>query len=508
MSVVELRHIFTNLFIIEEDRNTKEKKPIDYTDLINIKANDGVMKRILIQGEAGVGKTTLCAKIVWDWVNGERYQEFTIVPVVLLREVKKGQTIGGILITYLQKNTITAEQLDQYIEANEDKILTLLDGLDELGLDMPESHEDIVNILQCVRYRKSTTIVTTRPWKAHFVTNSTNLSKQYACVCIEGFTMKNVHSYIGKFFNSNKSAAKGLVQFLKEGNLLSEIMAPFPIFCSMLCHLWKKEERRQAIRKLQTFSQIFFEIISFLKEHHAAKQFDTPSSELVNVMMNQIESHFKDISKIAFTGLLKDQLCFDGEVFESCRDAQRTACEIGILTEETGLTLQGFGSGFKRPRIARNVSFPHKLFQEFMAGLHLVDQFQTNRTEYERILNTVIMLKANKFQYLLYFATSQLQPVGQDIISKLTKDTAHLTTKRQKHLDFIMEVAFECHDKETSKLVEQNLSSECKAIELKRSMSAHVIAGYLYTLEQVVSSLRYILPISRFYIQGRARVFH
>ena len=93
------------------------------------------------------------------------------------------------------------------------------------------------------------------------------------------------------------------------------------------------------------------------------------------------------------------------------------------------------------------------------------------------------MPKAKEFQYLLYFATSQLKPVGLDILCKLTKDTTHLTYKHGEDLDFVMEVAFECHDKETSKLVELNLSSECKTVELKRSMSAHVIAAYMYTLE-------------------------
>ena len=494
-SILKLESIFTNLYL----QGVADKLELEYTELLTTKVNGQLPKRILIQGEAGAGKTTLCAKIAWDWMNNVRYQEVTLLPVVFLREVKTGQTIGSIIKTYLSReNNVSAEQLDQYITRNEDKVLTILDGCDELSVDMSVRIEDIVKIIYSEKHENSRVIVTTRPWKAHLMSNCADLKNPFASISVEGFTGENVLTYIKKFFARNKSAAKDLHNLVKEDNLIAEVMAPFPIFCSMLCHMWKEVERRKVISKLETFSQIFAEIISFLIDHYIAKQCNAPDAEMVNKMKQQIDVHFKDISKIAFDSLLKNQLFFDGEAFKSCRDAQRTACEVGILTEETGLSLQGYGNDIKRPRIASNVSFPHKLFQEFMAGLHLVEQFQTNPTEYERLVNRVIMPKAKEFRYLLYFATSQLKPVGQDIICKLTNDTTHLTNKSGEHLEFVTEVAFECHDKETSKLVEHNLSPECKTIELKNSMSAHAVAGYIYTLEQVVSSFINKLHISRF----------
>ena len=478
-SMVELESIFTNLYL----EGGEDKLALDYKDLLTTEVNGRLPNRILIQGEAGAGKTTLGAKIAWDWVNNVRYQEITLLPVVLLREVKNEQTIGRILKTYMSNgNDVTGEQLDHYIASNQGNVLTVLDGFDELSVDVSTRLEDIVQIIYCEKHENSKVIVTTRPWRAHLLTNSHDHKEIYARVRVEGFTRKNVFTYIKKFFTNDKSAAKDLTQYLKEGNLIADIMAPFPIFCSMLCHMWKEVERRQAIRKLQTFSQVFSEMISFLKDHHVSKQYHASQTVEIVGAMKQIDVHFKDISRIAFSGLLENQLNFDGQAFESCRDAQITACEVGILTYERGLSLQGHTSDFKRPIMASNVSFPHKLFQEFMAGLHLVTLFQSDVTEYNRIMTSDILPKAaTEFRYVLYFAGSQFKDVGADIVTKLTTNS-----NPTKLSDFIVEVAFESYNEENARTVEANLSEHLKAVALTRKMSAHVIAGYLFILSQVV----------------------
>ena len=102
--------------------------------------------------------------------------------------------------------------------------------------------EDILQIIYSEKHDNSRVIVTTRPWRAHLLSNCTDLKNPFANISVEGFTRKNVFTYIKKFFTGDKSAATDLDNFLKEGNLIAEVMAPFPIFCSLLCHMWKEDE--------------------------------------------------------------------------------------------------------------------------------------------------------------------------------------------------------------------------------------------------------------------------
>ena len=80
------------------------------------------MKRLLLQGEAGAGKTTLCCKIAWDWLTGKGFKQFDLVLLVPLRNVENNATIGEIVKHYLSdNNTVTAEQLDEYCKANPER---------------------------------------------------------------------------------------------------------------------------------------------------------------------------------------------------------------------------------------------------------------------------------------------------------------------------------------------------------------------------------------------------
>ncbi|XP_071499057.1 uncharacterized protein [Diadema antillarum] len=72
---VELDAIYTNLSIIDRTRKGNTKTPITYGDLMTNDEHGHLSKRLLIQGEGGVGKTTLCAKIAWDWCQGRIFQD-------------------------------------------------------------------------------------------------------------------------------------------------------------------------------------------------------------------------------------------------------------------------------------------------------------------------------------------------------------------------------------------------------------------------------------------------
>ena len=111
----------------------KSSEPLEDDELVDDMVNDERQrsKRLMVQGEAGTGKTTLCAKIALDWINGYRYQQFTMVLVVPLRDTENC-TIGEIAKGYLRKNNpATVDQLNKYILENQENVFILFDGLDE-----------------------------------------------------------------------------------------------------------------------------------------------------------------------------------------------------------------------------------------------------------------------------------------------------------------------------------------------------------------------------------------
>ncbi|XP_063959143.1 uncharacterized protein LOC129267255 [Lytechinus pictus] len=86
-SVEQIKDIYINLDLEEEKK--KKNTPLEYKNLFKIRINGEFPTRIMLQGEAGAGKTTLCAKIAWDWINGcPDVPNYVWVLVVPFREAR------------------------------------------------------------------------------------------------------------------------------------------------------------------------------------------------------------------------------------------------------------------------------------------------------------------------------------------------------------------------------------------------------------------------------------
>ena len=84
------------LFLVESDytcgsSRSKDVKRIslEYEDLfkMNSKHKAGRATKILVEGDAGIGKTTLCTAIAEDWANMKLFLQFKLLLLLPLREL-------------------------------------------------------------------------------------------------------------------------------------------------------------------------------------------------------------------------------------------------------------------------------------------------------------------------------------------------------------------------------------------------------------------------------------
>ncbi|XP_071494953.1 NACHT, LRR and PYD domains-containing protein 10-like [Diadema antillarum] len=387
MERVELDDIYTNLSII--DQSSKHKTSITYDDLLTNNENGNLSKRLLIQGEGGVGKTTLCAKIVWDWCQGRILQDLDMVLLIPLRDIKKSTSIGGIVKTYLShSNTASKKTIDNYISTNLSRILIIFDGFDEFDEKLSKtSSSEVIRILRTEQYNSCKVIVTTRPWRTNEFMMDRILAETYSFLNVEGFNMENLSTYIRRFFRIKEkdTLAESLISFMQENDVIRSNMAPFPIYCAMLCLLWNdfSEERRREMQKLRTFSQIFGEMISFLKEHYASKICENLQNHNIVEHLKKAGRAILEISEIALEGLFHRNLSFPEEQFRECHDAMDTCCRVGVLTiEKDVITRERRHDVNISSLVTSTVSFPHKLFQEYIAAVYIKYLFDNDRAKY------------------------------------------------------------------------------------------------------------------------------
>ncbi|XP_071494877.1 NLR family CARD domain-containing protein 4-like [Diadema antillarum] len=449
-SSMSLDDIYTNLAMFSKGMKG-EKTDMKYDDFIkhleNICANKESKNCIVLFGEAGVGKTTFLAKLTLGWASGKCLEAIDLLFLIPLKEIEENTSFGDIIMGKISDEVeFDGPRVEEYIRKNQRKVLILCDGLDEYSKDMDGNalKDDIIAVLTGNKYKCSPVVVTTRPWRAKEIKSNTELEKRYKFVEIEGFKKEDVNSYIAKYFPDNKEAKDGLIRLMTDkDSLVAENMAPFPIFCSMLCFIWQNEGSRRVIQGLETFAQLFEELIQHLNDHYAGKE---KSQKKQAEKLKQGRDSLQQFGKDALYCLLKNKLVFGEEDLTTSPNDLKTVCEIGVLTREERFVRRR--ENRRRTEIVVEYQIPHKLFLEYLAGVHLAWLYGSNREEFNRI-NSEVMEEYESFEYLLYFTVAQNKEVGRDVIAALCQmHDGDLMQYDDWEYNFLVDVAFECHEKD------------------------------------------------------------
>ena len=314
-----------------------------------------------------------------------------------------------------------------------------------------------------------------------------SLSKLYTFMHVEGFSKEIVWRFtFTSTFQDDVAKADQLIQLTKDNDIISKNMAPYPIYIAMVCLMWRElgDEKQEKLKSLQTFSQIFDEMFEFLKVHYAQKEIADLDSPSFQAFRSQIEKLMEPVAKVAFTGLQENTLSFKEGDFEQCSDSIETACRVGVLSQEKKLSsIHDKSNSY----LQSTFFFPHKLFQEYMAGAHLASLYELDPNEFNKLIKQVLPRKG-EFRYLLYFTVSRDKTIAHHVMKCMLQGG----TSDEDKMDFLVDVSFESQDLDTAALVRGGMSH----LSIHRSKTAHTLAGYVFTglgvHKDVVSLISYI----------------
>ena len=184
----------------------------------------------------------------------------------------------------------------------------------------------------------------------------------------------------------------------------------------------------------------------------------------------------KQIGKVAFGGLLNNKLVFAEQAFEDCTDAMKTGCQIGVLSSEKRFVQMDNAMEDE----LKDISFPHKLFQEYLAGLYLASLYIADQPQFWRLVRDKVLLDYEKFRYLLYFTVAHGNEPGHG--GKALIDHICQTVAGQ---EFIVDVAFECHEEEAIVAAVKYFNGNCTDLKLSERcqiLEKHTWSGYMHIL--------------------------
>ena len=111
-----------------EDKDFK-RTPLAYHDLFKVESGKKPFRKILVEGDAGIGKTTLCTSVSEDWANEKLFQQFELLLLLPLRH-KKVASVGSLpdLLKLLHSSQKVCASVADSLEENEGRFLSLLTG--------------------------------------------------------------------------------------------------------------------------------------------------------------------------------------------------------------------------------------------------------------------------------------------------------------------------------------------------------------------------------------------
>ena len=198
----------------------------------------GMGRSLLILGAPGSGKTTMLLELTRQLIEHARQDETEPIPVVFnLASWKEKQTLADWLaeelntIYYVPKKTTPTW-------VNENRMLLLLDGLDEVKQTSRAKCVEVINQFR-TGHGLTSLVVCTRI-KEYSATN-TKLSLEGA-ITLQPLTSKQVNAYFDKF---GKSLA-GAKQLLKKDKALQEL-AETPLMLSIVALAYKDTKADELI---------------------------------------------------------------------------------------------------------------------------------------------------------------------------------------------------------------------------------------------------------------------
>lgn len=359
----------------QQPRNDKVKvkrTSILYSDLLKFEQEEDPVKRIvLVEGNAGIGKTTLCLMLAKGWAQKKILTQFSCVLLLPLRETVVSSATGLqslLKLFYQDKNEDQkCETTMKELQNTKGKgLLIIADGWDELDEKSRSKDSYLHKLLIGAILPSASVLLTSRysalaPFKYYIKDHWENV----CFVEVMGFTDDNIKQYIESEFAMYPEKALALIEQL-DNNPLIQSVCSIPLNCAIICNVWRK--RQQKLPK--TLTQLYSLLVLTIINRDIRKSFpEFPQLDLLknfDIIHESLKPRFWQTCKFAYECLLLDQIVFSKEEVSSYFPEvsnQNTVLCLGLLQSTESLLFKEL-----------TFHFAHLTIQEFLAALHIATQ--------------------------------------------------------------------------------------------------------------------------------------
>ena len=321
----------------------------------------------IVEGSPGIGKTTFCLKLAYDWAHGNipsecSFPKFEFVFLLKCRDID-GDIMEAISEQLLPRDMEkSVEKLLHFmkdIHNQERLILIILDGLDEL----PEKSRHHVDELLYRRILPFCYVLATSRQERGIEVRKTFVFDIH--LEIKGYTESDSSAYIRRHFETVGQSPKGdrLIKEMQQNTFLHALRNN-PLNLLLLCVIFEDYEGKLPTSRTELYQVI---VQCLLRRYCARHSLAVPKDN--TTLQKRFEEDVLALGELAWACLLNDRQSFSEGKLAECEDKNQNmvARKIGLLYMEESM---------KRISPQHEYWFLHKTFQEFLAAAFITRKLQ------------------------------------------------------------------------------------------------------------------------------------
>ena len=263
-------------------------KQIDIGDILEPN-EDGQSLRVVVDGPPGIGKTTLCRKLLNLWAKGELKQHYELVLYCPFRdqEIANASTLE-LLLSNIYDCTEVSMVTKWILQNHGNQLLIIFDGWDELSIELRQTslaYRIICNKL----LRQCSVIVTSRSYASSSLLKLNTISKH---IEVKGFSNEEVNNVI----------QCTLPQLNKEIEIRNDVqsLCYIPLVCSIVVYVCKSSEGQLPKTLTKLYKKFIVETIN---RHVEIKQIPAEIAIKLSSLPSPINNIFSKLCKLAYNNL-------------------------------------------------------------------------------------------------------------------------------------------------------------------------------------------------------------